>query len=221
MSLTSNNNNKITLKNITFLDWDDSIFPSSWCNKNMINLNDIETIKNYKLYFIELDKTINDFLLNLLNFGEIYIVTNANIKWIKACLNILPNTKKVIMDNNIRIVSARDLYSDKLLSPTDWKINTFRDILNDVIEKIPQLTNCGTFLNVVSIGDAHYEYIALLNLDDYFKVKNKNINYLLKSIKFIEKPSFDLVIDQVLIVKKNIKTIVNKIGYVDLKFVDQ
>ena len=216
-----NDSNKIRLYSVYLIDFDDTLFPSSWCNKNMINLNDVESVKEYKLYFIELDKTVNDFLINLQKYGEIYIVTNANIKWIKACLNILPYTKKIIMDNNIRIVSARDLYSQQLSSPTEWKINTFKDILNNVIETFSQKTTCNTFLNVVSIGDAHYEYIALLNLDIFFKSNTKNINYLLKSIKFIEKPNFDLIIDQIQVVKKHIEVIVNKIGYVDLKFKDE
>jgi len=218
---TNTNINKISLINMTILDFDDTIFPTFWCNKNMINLNDPESVSNYKLYFIELDKTVSEFLINLQKYGEIYIVTNANIKWIKACLNILPKTKKVIMDNNIRIVSARDLYSQTLSSPTEWKINTFKDILKNVTQKFQQKTSCNTFLNVVSIGDAQYEYVALLNLDNYFKSSAKNINYLLKSIKFIEKPNFDIIIDQIEIVKKNIEVIINKIGYIDLKFKDE
>ena len=49
---------------------------------------------------------------------------------------------------------------------------------------------------------------------------NNNINYLLKSIKFIEKPHFDIIIDQIQVVKKNINSIINKVGYVDLKFTE-
>ena len=124
------------------------------------------------------------------------------------------------MGNNIRIVSARDIYSKTLSSPTDWKINTFRDILNNIIIDNSNITNRNTFLNVISIGDAEYEYIALLNLDEYFKSNKQNINYLLKSVKFIEKPNFDIIIDQMEIVQKNIDFIVNKIGYLDLKFKD-
>jgi hypothetical protein len=214
------NINKISLINTTILDWDDTIFPSSWCNKNMINLNDPESVANYKLYFIELDKTASDFLVDLQQYGDIYIVTNANIKWIKACLNILPFTKKVIMNNNIRIVSARDLYSQTLSSPTEWKIKTFKDIVSNIVQKSSNKLNCNTFLNIISVGDAHYEYVALLNLDDHLKINN-NTNYLLKSVKFIEKPHFDLIIDQIQVVKKNIGLIIKKIGYVDLKFTDE
>jgi hypothetical protein len=220
MSNNLNLEKKIILKTITILDWDDSVFPTFWTNKNMINLNNVESINEYKLYFIELDNTISNFLITLKKYSEIYIVTNANIKWIKSCLNVLVNTRKVIMDNNIRIVSARDIYSKTLSSPTDWKINTFRDILNNIITDQSIKSECNTVLNIISIGDAEYEYIALLNLDGFFKSKKQNINYLLKSVKFIEKPNFDIIIDQMEIVNKNIDFIVNKIGYLDLKFKD-
>jgi hypothetical protein len=199
-------------------DFDDTIFPTSWTNKNLINLASEDSINEYKLYFLELDKTLSAFLLDSLNYGTIYIVTNANIKWIKSCLNILDLSKKVIVDNNIRIVSARDIYSQTLASPTEWKISTFRDILSETIQKLPEKQECNTFLNIISVGDAQYEYIALLNLDNYLKQNKKSVNYLLKSVKFIEKPNFDLIIDQMQIVKKNLASIVNKIGYVDLKF---
>lgn len=220
MSNNLNLEKKIILKTITILDWDDSVFPTFWTNKNMINLNNAESINEYKLYFIELDNTISNFLTTLKKYSEIYIVTNANIKWIKSCLNVLVNTRKVIMDNNIRIVSARDIYSKTLSSPTDWKINTFRDILNNIITDQSIKSECNTILNIISIGDAEYEYIALLNLDGFFKSNKQNINYLLKSVKFIEKPNFDIIIDQMEIVQKNIDFIVNKLGYLDLKFKD-
>jgi hypothetical protein len=147
---------------------DDSLFPTSWVNKNLINLSNEESVKNYRLYFIELDKTISNLFIGLKQYGEIYIVTNANIKWVKTCLSILTNTRKVIMEQKIRIVSARDIYSQTFNSPTEWKINIFRDILGKIIINSFEKSECNTFINVISIGDAHYEYIALLNLDNYF-----------------------------------------------------
>lgn len=215
-----NTSQKINFKTIIGIDWDNTLFVTSWVNKNMINLNDSESVNEYKLYFIELDKTISNFLKELSNYGQIYIVTNASMKWIKACLNILPNTKKFIMENFIRIVSARDIYSKTTSSPTEWKVNTFRDIIHKISQDLPENSDCKTFLNIISIGDAHYEYVALLKLDDYFKNSDKKINYLLKNIKFIEEPHFNIIIDQMQIVQKNAKSIIGKIGYLDLKFTE-
>jgi hypothetical protein len=211
---------KINLKTIVMLDVDDTIFPTHWVNQNMINLSSEQSINEYKLYFLELDKTLSEFLINLLSQAKIYFVTNASLKWIKVCFNVLTKTKKIIMENNIRIVSARDNYSQTFLSPTEWKINTFKDIIAEIIDITNTKDYCDTILNIISLGDAQYEYIALLNLDKHFKKSDKNINYLLKSIKFIERPHFDVLINQLQIINKNINMVINKTTYIDLKFIE-
>jgi hypothetical protein len=195
---------KLYLTNIFIIDWDDTLFPTTWVNNKKINMNNENSIKDYKLYFLELDKTVSNFLDSFNKIGDIYIVTNANIRWIKSCLNVLNLTRDIIIKNNIQIVSARDSYSQSANSPTEWKIRTFQDILEDIIKKIILNLKPNTCLNIISLGDAQYEYIALINLDSYFKtnklIKNcpdsSSINYLLKSIKFIEKPEFEFVIEQ-------------------------
>jgi len=226
------NKNKIYLTNLFIIDWDDTLFPTSWINKNSIDFNKPDTYAEYKLYFLELDKTIGNLLESLNGVGDIWIVTNASIKWIKSCLMILNFTRDTIIKNNIRIVSARDSYSQNNSSPTEWKILTFQDIIEDILNKITKNMKPNTYINIISIGDAMYEYIALINLDNFLKSfitkkclpnkQNKStdlkFNYLLKNIKFIEKPEFELVIDQMRVLDKNKETIVNRLEFIDLKF---
>lgn len=218
--------NKIYLTNLFIIDWDDTLFPTTWVNKNNIDFNNSDSHNEYKLYFLELDKTISHLLESLNEIGDIFIVTNANINWIKSCLVKLNLTRKTIINNNIRIVSARDSYSRNNSSPTEWKILTFQDIIEDIINKINKNIKPNTIINIISIGDAMYEYIALINLDNFIKTyiddknfkDNKNFNYLLKNIKFIEKPEFDCIIDQMQVLHKNSHDIVNKLEFIDLKF---
>lgn len=221
-----NHNKKIYLTNIFIIDWDDTLFPTTWVNKNSIDMSKPKTIQEYKVYFMELDKTIGTLLESLNNIGDVWIVTNANINWIKSCLMSLEQTRKTIISNGIRIVSARDSYSSNSSSPTEWKILTFQDILEDIINKIANKIKSNTYINIISIGDAMYEYMALINLDNFIKsyifnnkIKSKTqFNYLLKNIKFIEKPEFDYVIDQINVLNKNKDNIVNKLEFIDLKF---
>ena len=242
-----NNINHIYLTNIFIIDWDDTLFPTSWVNKNSINISESSKIQEYKVYFLELDTTISMLLESLNQVGEIWIVTNASINWIKTCLLELEQTRKTIINNKIRIVSARDAYSLNSSSPTEWKILTFQDILEDIISKIINKIKPNTYINIISIGDAMYEYIALINLDNYIKSYisdklvgldklvcsdksnklnklnksnklNKQFKYLLKNIKFIEKPDFDFIIDQMNMLQKNRDYIVNKLEFIDLKF---
>lgn len=224
-----NNKNKIYLTNIFIIDWDDTLFPTTWVNKNSIDMGKSHTIQEYKVYFLELDKTISGLLESLNQVGDVWIVTNANINWIKTCLMGLEQTRKTIISNKIRIVSARDSYSSNSSSPTEWKILTFQDILEDIINKISSKIKPNTFVNIISIGDAMYEYMALINLDNFIKSymlnnnssntkSNKQFKYLLKNIKFIEKPEFDFVIDQMNVLNKNKVSIVNRLEFIDLKF---
>ena len=224
-----NNKNKIYLTNIFIIDWDDTLFPTTWVNKNSMDVTKTHTIQEYKVYFLELDRTISGLLESLNQDGDIWIVTNANIGWIKSCLIFLGRTRETIISNKIRIVSARDSYSSNSSSPTEWKILTFQDILEDIINKISKKIKPNTFVNIISIGDAMYEYMALINLDNFIKSyilnnnahgtkSNRQFKYLLKNVKFIEKPEFDFVIDQMNVLNKNKDTIVNKLEFIDLKF---
>lgn len=223
-----NNKNKIYLTNIFIIDWDDTLYPTTWVNKNSIDVSKTDLLQEYRVYFLELDKTISSLLESLNQVGDIWIVTNANLNWIKSCLTSLELTKKTIITHKIRIVSARDSYSTNNSSPTEWKILTFQDIMEDIIKKISKRIKPNTYINIISIGDAMYEYIALINLDNFIKTytnkflpntqSNNQLKYFLKNIKFIEKPDFDYVIDQMNVLEKNKNDIVNKLEFIDLKF---
>lgn len=217
---------KLYLTNIIIIDWDDTLFPTNWVNKNSIKLDNTQDIDKHKLYFLELDKTISTFLESLNKLGDVFIVTNANLNWIKTCLGTLNLTSNMILKNNINLVSARDNYSNKKNTPTEWKIHTFQDIIGEILQKINFNFKQNTILNIISIGDAMYEYIALINLNTFLKnyINKKmnendcNFNYLLKSIKFIEKPEFKSIIDQIQLLDKSKDDIINKLSYIDMKF---
>jgi len=222
-----NGKNKIYLTNIFIIDWDDTLYPTTWINKNSIDVTKSNLLQKYRIYFLELDKTISMLLESLNQISDIWIVTNANLNWIKSCLMGLELTRKTIIKNGIRIVSARDSYSSNSSSPTEWKILTFQDIMEDIINKINKKIKPNTYVNIISIGDAMYEYMALINLDNFIKSytnklqltnSNNEFKYFLKNIKFIEKPNFDYIIDQMNVLEKNKNDIVNKLGFMDLKF---
>jgi hypothetical protein len=214
------NNTKINLylTNIIIFDWDDTLFPTSWLNTNDIKLNEENVNVTYKIYFQELDKSIYNLLKSYNKISTIYIVTNASMKWIKASLNTLPLTRKLIIKENIRIISSRDMYSKKNNSITEWKLNTFESIINNDLKNIFAIKNKEIILNIISMGDAVYEYIALVNLHDILKKKideKKNINFYLKNIRFKHQPNFDFIIEQIDLVNKNKFQIINEKNYID------
>jgi len=216
---------KVYLTNIFLIDWDDTLFPTSWVNKNNINLQNEISISEYKLYFLELDNVISKFLSSLNQVGDVFIVTNASLNWIKNCLKILSLTNEIINLNKIMILSARDLYSKDVNSPTEWKILTFRNVVLENLKKIKNIKK-NTYLSIFSFGDATYEYLALLSLNELLLnnlnvkeyMKNNNFNFLLKSIKFIENPKFEYIIDQINVIEQNKDSIINKLEFIDLRF---
>lgn len=99
-------------KTLTILDWDDTLFPTSWIVKNNINLNDKNMQNQYIVFFSRLDTVLYDLLNKLLKHGQIIIVTNAVIKWVIISSNMLPHTQKILKDK-ILILSARDAFQSK------------------------------------------------------------------------------------------------------------
>ena len=167
---------------LIILDWDDTLFPTSWLVKNNLNINDINVRVKYKPYFDKLDKIIYNFIRKLSKYGKVIIVTNAMPVWVKMSSNVLPNTKRLL--EHIRILSARKLYQYKYDMPK-WKTYVFRDEISREIKN-------NKILNIISIGDAEYEYKALVNLYNFNRKKKK----ILKSIKLMKNPSDRILIDQ-------------------------
>lgn len=187
-------------KNIIILDWDDTLFPTTWVNMNKLKLD-----KTNITTFSNLDGLLIKLLNNLKKLGDVIIITNAMIIWINTCLKVLPKTKAILNKYNIGIISAREDYRKVTNDPTEWKIRSFKQNINK------------KYTNIISIGDSLSEYMALVNL---FKT-TENKNKIYKTIKFINNcRTCDKVIikDQVDILNKNIESIVKKQQNLDLVF---
>lgn len=174
-------------KSVVIFDWDDTLFPTFWVTKEYINILNLDEENKEK--FAKLDKLIYNIFnkLFLLKNCKIIIVTNASVLWIDKCLKILLNTNKI--RNNIKIYSSRDKYQLKYPNNNAiWKKLLFENIIDEHYF----LRNYNK--NIISIGDAEYEYLSLLN----YKFKNNisNNNNYIKLIKFIRKPTFDQLIGQ-------------------------
>lgn len=163
---------------LIILDWDDTLFPSSWIKDttNLIKLNDI-------------DHSLASLFEKMTELGHIIIVTNASMSWIQKSKDYLTFSRPLL--DNIEFISARDEYSKKC-SVQDWKKHVFKDIINRK-----------QYLNIISIGDAHYEYDALLSL--------KKIKYykFLKNIRFIKRPKIEVLDNQIQILEEAIPQIIN------------
>lgn len=201
--------NKSTL---IILDWDDTLFPTSWINKNNIEFLSAQnkTIL-YNKYFFRIDNNLYNLLTKLTKCGTVIIITNALLNWIDMSINILPKTSKLLKENNIiKVVSARGDFSHYTNNMTDWKKLAFKRELE------LQLRN-KKINNIISIGDAEYEYMALINLYE----KNKQNYRLLKSIKYKRNPDIYEIDEQLQITDNAIINVCKHKGHLDLVFSDK
>ena len=196
-------------KTLIILDWDDTLFPTTWITTNNINIKNGITDKNIINYFNLVDKELYKLLTKLMSYGTVIIITNAMINWINISVTLLKHTNSLLRLNKssrapILVISAREAHGSEP-DANQWKKKTFIDIIHRYYNNKN---------NIISIGDAEYEYIALINLH----VKTLHNYRLLKSVKFIRYPTRDLLLDQIKVMTKASKQVCKTPTHLDLKF---
>ena len=188
-------------RTLILIDWDDTLFPSSWNMYNKINLNSESDKIKYLGDFQKLDFQLAQTLNRISRYGKIIIITNALLDWIKLTLTVLPKTSQML--ENIEIISARERQQNT--NPIImWKTKTFIDVIK----------NNSNVNNIISLGDADYEYKALINLFNDITIPHKYLKY----IKFIKSNNFETAIEQIIFIRKEIKEICKKKRHIDLTF---
>jgi len=209
---------------LIILDWDDTLFPTTWVMQNNIDLkNNINTLEHLD-YFTFLDNNLFNLLTKMLLYGDVVIITNAMMNWINISSSVLSKTRRILELNgnsgHIRIVSARNDYQNINSDPFFWKNIAFKNELKNVFKK-------KYITNIISIGDAEYEFKALQDLHDYHEhfellkhKKHKNTHYFkfLKSIRFIRYPSRDILLDQLKVLHKSMHDVCTSKSHLDLLF---
>ena len=188
-----------TKKTLIIYDWDDTLFPTHWLTSNNLSITDLGNV--YKPHAEQLDIALANLLQTSLKYGTVIIVTNASSDWIYLSKSVLKHTSQII-DKYIKIFSARELY-DKRDIIMNWKINTFQNNLNDYLRWTD---------NVLSIGDALFEYNALVSLRNHTKKHN------LKTIKLQDNPTFGILYDQLEVLNDSMNDICDKNSHLDLNF---
>ena len=198
---------QINKKNtIIILDWDDTLFPTSWVIKNTINLINPLSVSRNATYFNTLDNSLYMLLNKLLSLGKVYIISNAILKWINISSIILPKTNKIL--KQIKIISARQNYNYLTNDMNKWKEYAFKYIILSEYKR-------HNYLNIISVGDAKFEYNALVSLYKW----NTKIMKSLKTIQFIKNPHQNILIEQINILYNEINKIIYKNEHIDKTFI--
>lgn len=184
---------------IIIYDYDDTLMCTSLIVNNNIDITNKQSIEQYYIYFYELDNKVYELLNNSLKIGNVIIISNGTKQWLEMSIILLPKTCKLL--NKIKLISARDENIKYTNSPIEWKKKSF-------------LTHTHNYKNIISIGDGISEYLALINL----MIKKNDDNFYLKTIKFMETPNINILLDEISVTNKMIKNIIYKKKNIDFVF---
>ena len=146
-------------------DWDDTLCPSTFMLKT-------ERTDEIEHELRKLERLVSHVLTLALEYGHVFIITNAQQGWVEVAVATYMPTLKYWIDK-VTVVSARSRFEPLYPNnPIAWKIRAVVESLTDLSPK-----------QILSFGDSYVERIAMLET-----AKQKNISCI-KNIKFIENPT--------------------------------
>lgn len=190
----------ITNDTLIFLDWDDTLIPTTWLGENdYLESNEDDSIyigtkdtTPYSLEYKEYIKSLKDFLIELQKYGHIIILTASSEKWIDISMFFLGIETEEILKSISR-------------SHTKNKMDTMADLTFEY----SLYTDLKT---IVSIGDGIQEKEA---------IKSRMLHlpqFQHRCIKLAESPSLETLTNELNILKNSIQHIISGKGAMFLEF---
>mmetsp|Transcript_55758 Transcript_55758/g.50171 ORF Transcript_55758/g.50171 Transcript_55758/m.50171 type:complete len:330 (+) Transcript_55758:272-1261(+) len=227
--IIDNDNDDKPVYNLVVLDWDDTLFPTTSIVLDKRQLSAIEL-----LYFGKYLYELIDELIKSYGDSNIYIITNAAKEWVFRSLkessqryqrltshdqyaqsmNYFAAIYNSLLTLNITVISAQDRFSGKYPGqPLIWKLNAFKQITVQhfmSLNKINKYETCQYI--ILSIGDSEDEFTASLEAKYCLKRQIEQNPYneseiLLHRIKLMEDPSPQQMMQQMIMLKSNVKAI--------------
>eukprot|EP00928_Gymnodinium_smaydae_P093757 TRINITY_DN7806_c0_g2_i1.p1 TRINITY_DN7806_c0_g2~~TRINITY_DN7806_c0_g2_i1.p1 ORF type:complete len:253 (-),score=41.07 TRINITY_DN7806_c0_g2_i1:262-1020(-) len=208
-SPTSHPRSMLREDTLLIFDWDDTILPSTWIQKQGLRLTSDSVVTDDQGQVLKkLSRSASRMLRAAKRYGRVVLVTNAERGWVElSCKKFLPWLLPVL--EGVKILSARAEYERRgVTSPFEWKYLAFESEINNWCSFI----SAQAVTNIVSIGDAGHERQALLRT-------TKGIpNCRAKSVKLVERP----VVPQLQKQHELLNTVIGQIarhdGNLDLRF---
>ena len=194
--LPKTNQKNIQYNSLIILDWDDTLFPTSFLSKNGYFSENIilaEKEEKIKKKLEKLEKSVLRLINISLSKGEVFIITNASEGWVEYTSSKYYQKFYEILDK-IKIISARGewegIFPDNI---NEWKMNSFSNLRKYFDSKL--------VTNILCLGDSMLEIEAGKFLANCFQ------EAFIKTIKFKEDPKPDELNKQLTLVTKQFNII--------------
>jgi len=191
---------------LMIFDWDDTLFPTSWIHKHGLLMDGVTVNSEQDAQLKKMAEGARSTLQKALEIGQVVIVTNAEQGWIeRSCKKFTPSL--VSLMKKVDMVSARSTYESYVEAPSEWKRLAFE-------YEIGQFYQSGCVnrqRNIVSVGDSLHELHALTS------VTSRMPNCYAKSVKFLESPSIQQLIDQHEMLAGSLNDVVEHNGHLNVE----
>lgn len=172
------------VESLIIFDWDDTLLPTTWIHQSGLLLPGMMPSTEQCAQLGTLSESAWMTLQTAIQMGKVVIITNAEQGWIeKSCTMFMPSLVKLL--KTLDIVSARSTYKQISQEPSEWKQLAFEY----EVGLFYGANLSGQRRNIVSIGDSLHEVLAL-------KAIAAKPDCCGKSVKFLEAPSIEQLIDQ-------------------------
>lgn len=167
---------------LTILDFDDTLF----CTTHVLRQPD------GSVQLTELSQTIRDILLFAKTYGNVFIVTNADLNWVEKCVDSLELSCKDSFVG-VHVFSTINTGIAELYSPEDRKTIAFRKLAGI-------FTSRGAMHHLICIGDSIYDRKASIVLRNQI-----HSVCFVKNVKLLNEPTLTELLLQHFIILANIK----------------
>lgn len=171
---------------IIFIDWDDTVLPTSWLSKNGLLQGTAAASAEQRSQLQILAEKVAEVLEASTGYGKVVIVTNAVDGWVQqSCRRFLPSLAPVLP--LLHVVSARSAFAPLgVQCPTEMKRLVFEEEAEGFASMLPE----GAHLKLISMGDSVHEHDALIQTA-------KNIpGCYAKSLKLAPQPCIEKLMEQ-------------------------
>ncbi|TYZ56920.1 hypothetical protein PybrP1_001903 [[Pythium] brassicae (nom. inval.)] len=218
---------------VSVFDWDDTLCPSSWLHRTGVlaprgltgepltaevaAARFAALPERRRQRFAQLEAHVLALLQRALLAGPVFIITAATLQWVEACAErFLPRVRALLAPHavgGVRVVSAREWYQQHVRregDPQAWKLATF-DALCAHLQLEAVHRQLRHRVDFVSVGDSVFERDACR------QVERKAPGAVhAKTLKFVERPSLQELLDQVALAASLYERIRSHAGSLDL-----
>jgi hypothetical protein len=187
---------------LIIFDWDDTLLPTTWIKQEGL-LAATPTLEQ-AAQLQQLAERIITTLSAAKQRGKVVIITNALQGWVEqSCSLFMPSLLQYLQD--VDVISARSSFEFEA-EHTEWKCMAFAEQVTAFYERSVTQRR-----NVISLGDALYEQRALTAVTQCVP------NCYAKSLKFLERPQVEQLIDEHDIVVASLQDVIDNYDNLDLE----